>query len=224
MLVRNWMSTNVISAQEDDSIMEVAQLVREKGIRRLPVLSKKGDLVGIVSDRDIKDASPSKATTLDVHELYYLLSKLKVKEVMTKNPITISPDTTVDKAAVLMLEKKISGLPVVDEKGKMIGILTQGDVFRVLTSITGVYRGGVLFAFDLTDSSGSIKEVADVIRNAGGGMTSILSSYDNAPEGHRNVFFRVRGLSDEGVDKLVAELKEKFNYLYHVNEDTAAAR
>ena len=224
MLVRNWMSTEVITVQEDDSIMEVAQLVREKGIRRLPVLSKKGDLVGIVSDRDIKDASPSKATTLDVHELYYLLSKLKVKEVMTKNPITIGPDTTVDKAAVVMLEKKISGLPVVDDKGKMIGILTQGDVFRVLTSISGVYRGGVLFAFDLADSSGSIKEVADVIRAAGGGMTSILSSYDNAPEGRRFVFFRVRGLSDDGVENLVKALQEKFKYLYHVKDNTKVSR
>jgi acetoin utilization protein AcuB len=88
MLVEHWMSRDVISVDEDASMMEITQLMREHNVRRLPVMSR-GKLVGIVSDRDIKAASPSKATTLDVHELYYLLSKLKVKDVMTKNPLTI---------------------------------------------------------------------------------------------------------------------------------------
>jgi len=194
--------------------MDASQLMRERNIRRLPVLSKKGDLVGIVSDRDIKAASPSKATTLDVHELYYLLSKLKVKEVMTKNPVTISIEDTVEKAAVIMLDKKVTGLPVLDESGKLVGIMTQGDVFRVLTSITGVYTGGVQLAFELDDRPGSIKEVADVIRAQGGSMTSILTSYDSAPDGKRNVFFRVRNLPDDKMPALIEELKTKFNFLY----------
>lgn len=214
MLVNQWMTEDVASVEEDTSMMEASQIMRERGVRLLPVLSKKGKVVGILSDRDIKAASPSKATTLDVHELYYLLSKLKVKEVMTKNPITIGPEDTVEKAAVIMLEKKVSGLPVIDDSGKMVGILTQGDVFRVLTSITGVYRGGILMAFELEDRGGSIKEVADIIRASGGRMTSILTSYDTAPEGKRNVFFRVQGLSAADETKMLETVKEKFKFLY----------
>lgn len=218
MLVKNWMAKDVITVDEDLSIMEVGQLMREHGIRRVPVLSK-GELKGIVSDRDIKAASPSKATTLDVHELYYLLSKLKVKDVMTKNPITIFPDDTVEKAAVIMLGKKISGLPVVDKNGELVGMLSQGDVFRVLTTITGVYQGGVQFAFELDDRPGSIKEAADVIRASGGSLTSILTSYQTAQAGKRNVFIRAQGLSEDKIPALLEELKSKFKYLYHTQDE-----
>ncbi len=216
------MSKNVITVDEDESIMDASQLMREKNVRRLPVVSKNGDLVGIISDRDLKEASPSKATTLDVHELYYLLSKLKVKEVMTKKPMTISPNHTVEKAAMIMLEKKISGLPILNEKGALVGILTQNDVFRVLTSITGVYQGGISLAVELEDRPGSIKEVADVIRAAGGSMTSILTSYDNCSGGCRRVFFRVKNLSDEQVEALIKDLQQSFKLLYHVRDDLKA--
>ncbi|MEW6265961.1 MAG: CBS and ACT domain-containing protein [Thermodesulfobacteriota bacterium] len=219
MLVKEWMTKNPITAEEDTSLMEVSQLMREKKIRRMPILSKKGQLVGIVTDRDIKAASPSKATTLDVHELYYLLSKIKIKDIMSKKPVTISPEDTVMRAAVLMLEKKISGLPVLDEKEKLVGILSQGDVFRVLTTITGIYRGGMLFAFELEDRGGTIKEVADVIRAAGGRMTSILTSYETASEGWRHVFIRVQGVSDDKAKALAEELKSKFRFLYYVKDE-----
>ena len=219
MLVRNWMTVDVVSIDEERSMMDATNLMRDKKVSRLPVLGQDGRLVGIVSDRDLKAASPSKATTLDVHELYYLLSKIKVKEVMTKKPITIGPDDTVQKAAVILLERKISGLPVIDKTGKMAGILTQGDVFRVLTSITGVYRGGVLLAFSLDDRGGSIKEVADEIRAVGGRMTSILTSYDTAPEGMRNVFFRVQGLDEKKLDDFIVVLKSRFQFLYHVKDE-----
>jgi len=219
MLVKHWMSKDVVTVDEEASMMEVSQLMREHNIRRVPVLNKRGKLVGIVTDRDIKAASPSKATTLDVHELYYLLSKLKVKEVMTKNPFTVDPEDTVEKAAVIMLAKKVAGLPVVDKKGELVGIMTQGDVFRVLTSITGVYQGGILFAFELEDRSGSIKEVADVIRSHGGRLTSILTSYDTAPKGHRNVFLRAQNITEENLAALLDELKSKFKFLYHVQDE-----
>ncbi len=218
MLVKDWMSSDVVTVDDEASIMEVTQLMRENNVRRVPVM-KEGRLIGIISDRDIKAASPSKATTLDVHELYYLLSKLKVKEVMTKNPITVGPDDTVEKAAVVMLSNKISGLPILDVRGQLVGILTQGDVFRVLTSITGVYRGGVQFAFELEDRPGSIKEVADVIRAAGGSLTSILTSYDTAPEGFRRVYIRASGISKEILPEVVDELKKKAQYLYHVQDE-----
>ena len=117
MLVKGWMTSDVITIDEDTSMMKASQIMKENNIRRLPVMHK-GKLVGMVTDRDIKEASPSKATTLDVHELYYLLSELKVKDIMKKNLVTIGPEETVEKAAVKMLEHRISGLPVVNDKGK----------------------------------------------------------------------------------------------------------
>lgn len=218
MLVKEWMSTKVLTVDQEMSMMEAGQFMTKNNLRRMPVLSQ-GRLVGVVSDRDIKAASPSKATTLDIHELYYLLAKLKVKDVMTKNPITISPEDTVEKAAVVMAENRISGLPVVNEKGDLVGFLTQGDVFRVLISITGIYRGGVLFAFNLPDQPGSIKEVSDLIRAAGGRLNSILTSYDTAADGSRHVFVRAVGIGDERLPALLEELKQKSDLLYHVKDE-----
>ena len=150
-------------------------------------------LVGIITDRDIKEASPSKATTLDVHELYYLLSELKVKDIMSRNIITCSPEDTVEKAAVIMLENNVSGIPILDSTGKLVGIISKGDVFKVLISITGIYRGGVQFAFNIPDKPGTIKQVADVIRAHGARMVSILTSYDSCEEDCRARLYPYHG-------------------------------
>ncbi len=213
MLVREWMTPDVITVDENTSMMKALHIMKENRIRRLPVLSR-GKLVGIVSDRDLKEASPSKATTLDVHELYYLLAEIKVKEIMTKNPITIRPEETVERAAVIMLENKISGMPVVNSQGELVGIITQSDIFRAFVNITGIYRGGVQFAFELEDRPGSIKEVADIIREHGGRIVSILSSTDMAAEGYRNVFIRIRNMDPQSLEQLEEALRQKFQVLY----------
>ncbi len=213
MLVKEWMTTNVITIDENTSVMKATQIMKENGIRRLPIM-RDGKLVGLVSDRDLKEASPSKATTLDIHELYYLLSELKVKDIMTRNVITVGAEDTVEFAAVKMAEHRVSGLPVVDDKGKLVGILSMGDVFKVLISITGIYRGGVQFAFNLPDKPGSIKEVADVIRKYGGRMVSILSSYDTAEENMRHLFIRIKDLPDDKLAALSKELEANFVVLY----------
>lgn len=217
MLVREWMANDVLTVDENTSMMKALHLMKENKIRRIPVMSR-GALVGIVSDRDLKAASPSKATTLDVHELYYLLAEIKVKEIMTKNPITISADETVERAAVIMLEHKVSGLPVVNKQKELVGIITQSDIFRAFVNITGIYKGGVQFAFCLDDTPGSIKEVADTIRRHGGRIVSILSSTDMASEGSRNVYFRIRDMAAEALQILEKELRGNFNVLY-VAED-----
>lgn len=218
MLVKDWMTTDPITVNPDTSVMKASQVMKENNVRRLPVINDKGQVVGIVTDRDLKEASPSKATTLDVHELYYLLSELKVKDIMSRKVITITAEETVEKAAVIMLEHKVTGLPVVDN-GRLMGILSQGDVFRVLTSITGIYRGGTQFAFTLEDRPGSIKEVADVIRKHGGRMVSILSSYDMCEEGTRNVFIRIADMAQDKLAPLQAELEREFTVLYVTHDE-----
>jgi acetoin utilization protein AcuB len=213
MLVREWMGSDVLTVDENTSMMKALHLMKENNIRRLPVVAR-GSLVGIISDRDLKEASPSKATTLDVHELYYLLAEIKVKEIMTKNPFTVHPDETVERAAVVMLEHKVSGLPVVNSKSELVGIITQSDVFRAFVNITGIYKGGVQFAFSLDDKPGTIKEVADMIRAHGGRMVSILSSTDMVAEGTRNVYIRVKDLPPEDLKTLEQDLRRKFKVLY----------
>jgi acetoin utilization protein AcuB len=208
------MTTDVITIGEDSSMMKASLIMKEKKIRCLPVVNKKGELVGIVSDRDLKDAAPSKATTLDVYELNYLLSSIKIKDLMTTNLAYARPDETVEFAAILMLENKISSLPVINDKGALIGIVTQTDIFKVLINIAGVYTGGIQFAFSLEERPGSIKEAADMIRSHGGRIVSILSRHEHTEEGRRNVYIRIGPLPEDKLRNLVKELEEKFVVFY----------
>jgi acetoin utilization protein AcuB len=216
MLVSNWMSKNVITVDEDDSMQAAMKLMKGNGIRMLPVL-KKDKLVGVVTDRDLKRASASDATTLDIHELLYLISKIKVQSVMTKNPVTVPRNYTVEETAEVLLKHKISGAPVVDQNGKVVGVITQTDLFRVLISLTGVGKGGIQFAFQLEDRPGSIKEVADIIRLYGGRMVSILTSYEGVPDGYRKVFIRMHSIERTRLQQLKEELSYKAALIYMVD-------
>ena len=216
MLVKNWMSTNVITVNEDGSMGDAMDLLKKHKIKMLPVM-KKNELVGIVTDRDLKRASASDATTLEIHELLYLISKIKVREIMSKPPITIPDDYTVEEAAEVLLKNKISGAPVVDDNGQIMGIITKNDIFRVLISLTGVGKKGIQFAFQLDDRPGSIKEVADVIRLHGGRMVSILSSYEGVAQGSRKVYILMHGIEPVKLKELEKELRQKANLMYAVN-------
>ena len=216
MLVSNWMSKDVITVDVENSMHDAVKLMKEKGIRMLPVL-KKGKLVGIVTDRDLKRSAASDATTLDVHELLYLVSKIKVGSIMTKDPITVPQNFTVEETAEVLLKNKISGAPVVDQNGDVVGMITQTDLFRVLIALTGVGKGGIQFAFQLEDRPGSIKEVADVIRLFGGRMVSILTFYEDVPEGYRKVFIRMRSIERARLQQLKEELSYKAALIYMVD-------
>ena len=216
MLVKNWMSKNVITVNEDDSMQDALKLLKQHSIRMIPVL-KSGQLVGVVTDRDLKRASASDATTLDVHELLYLISKIKVKNIMSKNPISVPPDLTVEETAEVLLNNKISGAPVVDDTGKVVGTITQTDLFRVLIALTGVGKRGIQFAFQTEDRPGSIKELADIIRRYGGRMVSILSSYENVPTGYRKVYIRMHGIERSKLPGLKEELSKASTLLYLVD-------
>jgi len=210
------MSKKVITVNANDSMQDAMRLLKENDIRMLPVM-KNGNLVGIVTDRDLKRASASDATTLEIHELLYLVSKIKIKEIMTKDPITVPFDYTVEEVAEVLLENKISGAPVVDYDGKIVGTITQTDLFRALISLTGVGKKGIQFAFQLEDRPGSIKEITDVIRKHGGRMVSILTSYEGVTKGYRKVYIRMYGIERSKLSQLKEELKEKATVLYMVD-------
>ena len=129
--VKDWMSAPLRSVDAAMPVGDAYNLMMKHGIRRLPVL-KKEELVGIVTLGDLREARPSPATSLSIYELNYLLGKLTVGEVMTHHPYTVTPDTGIEKAARIMLERKVSGLPVVDDHGKAVGIITESDIFRML--------------------------------------------------------------------------------------------
>ncbi|MFA4910957.1 MAG: CBS and ACT domain-containing protein, partial [Desulfobacteria bacterium] len=215
MLVKNWMSKDVITVDIDDSMKTAIKLMEDYNIRRIPVL-KKDRLKGIVSYLDINRESASQANALAVSELHYLIEKIKVKDIMSANPKTISPHDTVEEAAVVMLEQKIGSLPVLDSNGKLVGIITESDIFKVIISMTGIKQGGIQFAFNLPDKSGSIKEVADVFRSYGGSMLSIMTSYEHAEKGYRQVYIRMKNIDREELNKLINELK-RFDLLYIVD-------
>ena len=218
MIINEWMTKDVITVDPEASMMRAAKLMKEKGIRRLPVVDDKGKLLGMLSDRDVKEASPSKATTLDVHELYYLLSEIKVKNIMTPNPLTIRDTDTVLKCAAIMHDKKISGLPVLNDKDELVGIMTQNEVYSVLLSITGVYHGGIQFGLKLPDERGTLKEVLDCLRGHKARVISILTSYDKVEKGFRQVFIRIMDMEKYILNELQQELKDKYNMTFWVRD------
>jgi acetoin utilization protein AcuB len=217
MLIKDWMTKDPVTITEETSMIKAIHIMKERRFRRLPVVTD-GRLVGMVTDRDLKEASPSKATTLDVHELYYLLAELQVKEIMSRNPVSVSQDDTVEHAAQIMLEHTISGLPVLDQDGKVVGIITQSDVFRAFMDIAGVLQGGVQFALRLEDRPGLIKDVVDLLRARGARFVSLLSSNATSQEGYRDVYIRVKNLSPEAVVAAQAELASSYQVLYVIQE------
>ena len=185
-------------------------------IGMVPVM-KRGKLVGIVTDRDLKRSSPSDATTLEIHELLFLISKIKVKDIMTKDPITVPFAFTVEEAAEVLMKNRISGAPVVGQDGKVVGTITKGDMFRVLISLTGVGKRGIQFAFQVEDLPGTIKDVADIIRHYGGRMVSILSTYEHVPKGYRKVFIRMLGVERDKLPQLEDDIRKNATLLYVVD-------
>jgi len=210
------MSKEVVTVDADDSMQNAIYILQEQNIKMLPVMDD-GNLVGIITDRDLKKASPSDATTLDMHELLFLISKIKVKDLMKKPVYTVPPDYTVEEAAALLLEKKISGLPVVGENNRLMGIITRSDLFRVIISLSGLGKKGIQFAIRIKDITGTIKEVRELIHEYGARIAGILSSSDNAPVDHLNFYFRIYQIDRQKLPSLLADIKEKGTLLYMVD-------
>lgn len=200
MLVREWMTPDPQTVSGSTPVMEAMQSLREGGFRRLPVMQD-GKLIGIVTDRDLKEATPSKATTLSIYELNYLLSKLLVKDVMRTPVITVRSDDPIEQAALMMEEHRVSGLPVLED-GKLVGILTITDLMRALVSFLALREGGRRVTVDLPDEPGVLAKVAQQ-----GAPSNIVAAVTTGIQaGHqRRLVLRVAG---EGADGFPERLKE----------------
>jgi acetoin utilization protein AcuB len=216
MLVKNWMDTRVTTIEADDSMEKAIKLMKENGGRLLPV-TRQGRLVGVLTDRDLKRASASDATSLEVHELLYLLSKIKVASIMSAPAISVPPDFTVEETAERMMHNRISGVPVVDREGSIVGIITQTEINRLLVALTGLGSRGIQMAFLAPDQPGSIKALTDVIRSMDGRLLSILTSYDRVPEGYRKIYIRAFNIDRDHLPELLTQLRAKARLLYLVD-------
>jgi acetoin utilization protein AcuB len=177
MYVKDKMTINPFTVSPDDSVADTLELMRSKNIRRVPVMQN-GQLVGIVTERKLIEVSPSPATSLSVFELNYLLSKTKIESIMTKNVITVTPDTLVEDAAVIMRENKISGLPVM-ENSELVGIITESAIFDAFIEIMGYRDKGSRIAVKVINNKpGVLKTIAGIISDFNVNISHIVFQGD----------------------------------------------
>ncbi len=206
MLVQHWMTRNPIAVEADTPFLEARVIMRERKIGHLPVVER-GKLIGVVTDRDLKEAAPSGATTLDVYELNYLLLKMKVRDLIKREPVTVKPTNSVEKAALLMYEQKVGCLPVVDEAGALVGIITGRDLLGVMVDILGYREKGTRIAFEVADTRDACQMLVHVLKDYCLDFRSLISCALHSRPGHRDFVIRVKG---ESADALVRELKTRY--------------
>ena len=216
MLVRERMTPNPIVVHPEISVQDALQLLREKKIRRLPVVDKHGDLVGIVVEKDLLYASPSPATSLNVYEVHYLMSKLAIKDVMTRRVITIRDDCPLEEAARIMIDHKIGSLPIVHDK-KIVGIITETDVFKVMVEALGGRTMGIRIVACVPEEKGELAKVTAQIAELGGNIVS-LAIFLNTDAQHREITMKVQGVTREA---LVAVLEKTGAKIMDVREIAA---
>ena len=205
MLVGERMSKPVISIPPEMPINEAINLMRTKQIRRTPVV-KEGKLVGIVSDKDLLNASPSPATSLSVWEMNYLLSKITVKDVMTTRVLTVKEDTPIEEAARIMADNKIGGMPVVRDQ-QVVGIITETDLFKILLELMGARESGVRVTMLMTEKPGQLANLTRLLSDLGGNFIAI-GQFSGESETNRLVTFKVTGLEEVRVREIVVPLAE----------------
>jgi len=172
MLVRERMSCNPATITPDTPITDALRLMRDRQVRRLPVLDQEGNLIGIVSEKDLLYASPSPATSLSIYEMHYLLSRLRIQELMTTDVITVTPDTLLEEAARIMVDHKIGGLPVTEGR-KLLGIITQTDIFEVLLEQFGARQKGLRLTLEIPERKGEMARITTAIAQLGGDILAL---------------------------------------------------
>jgi acetoin utilization protein AcuB len=203
MRIKDVMTRNPVTADSETLVLDAQKLMKENNIRRLPVVDK-GKLVGIVTKHDLLEASPSPATSLSVFELNYLLAKMKVKEIMKKNPVTITPDTPFEEALRLGQEKKIGAFPVV-ENGKLVGITTESDIIRFVTRVLGIKEEGSRITIE--GLGGKLGDLEKIVSVANQHHTVILSMM-SLPRPEKKDWLIVLRLKTNDPDPLVKDFKK----------------
>ena len=209
MLVRDRMTKNPVTIRPAATVPDATHVMRGSKVRQLPVLSEKGQLVGIVSLDDLLRVSPSPATSLSVYELNYLLEKIKVEDVMTREVITVTEDMALEEAGRIMADNKISGVPVMRD-GELVGIVTESTLFNVLLEVFGARESGVRVVFTIPEVTGTLAKITGAI-SAKGGKIGAFGETLGAP-GTRTVTIKVQELDRdtllEAIRPLVLEIED----------------
>jgi len=207
MFVGDRMSRPVISVSPDAPINDVLVMFKKEHIRRAPVINK-GKLVGIVSETDLLNASPSDVSTLSVWEMNYLISKVKIKDVMTKKVVSVSKDTPIEEAARIMADQKIGGMPVVD-RDKVVGMITETDLFKVFLELMGARDKGIRVTATIEEKPGELAKITHAIAKAGGNFVS-FGFFDGDDPTTKILTFKVDGMKKEEVRKTLKDVVKKF--------------
>ncbi len=223
MIVKEWMSKKPMTLGTETSVLNAAEVMRTQKVRQFPVLSAQGTLAGIVSDRDIRDAFPSKFLPEAASAEGKNLMALTVGDIMTLDPITVSPQQAMDKVADILAKNKIGALPVVEKDLRLVGIITEVDVFKFLCSATGLARGGIQLAIRLQAKPGPLSDLLALLREQQVHFSSVLTSHDYEKAGYRHVYIRLESLGDYDIGSLVAFLDQDFEVLYYIQHDEAVS-
>jgi len=207
MFVRERMSRPVISVSPDAPINDILVMFKKEHIRRAPVL-KNGKLVGIVTETDLLNASPSDVTTLSVWEMNYLLSKVTIKRVMSKKVITVDADTPIEEAARIMADNKIGGMPVVSN-GRVTGMITETDLFKVFLELMGARDKGIRVTATIEDKPGELAKVTKAIALAGGNFVS-FGFFAGEDASTKVLTFKVAGIKQDEIRSILKDVVKKF--------------
>jgi acetoin utilization protein AcuB len=206
MIIKLVMTKNPVTARPDMSMTEVRSLMDKKQIGHLPVLDKNNNLVGIITKKDLLKAGPSPATTLDMYEIGYLLSKLRVEKVMVKEVVTVEENDVVEEAARIMADKDIGCLPVM--KGNVLtGIITETDLFRFFVKVFGARQSGVRITLHVAEKPGQLEKLTHAIAVKGGNVVALVSAEGDDPD-HRRIAIKISGMGRGDIEEAVHALPE----------------
>jgi acetoin utilization protein AcuB len=198
------MSKPPITVRENVGVEDALQLMHNEDIRRLPVVDKQGKMVGIVSELDLLKVSPSPATSLSVYEIPYLLAKIKMADVMTKDVISVTENTPLEEAARVMADNKIGGLPVIRD-GKVVGVVTETDLFKTFLEMLGGREEGVRISMFVPDEEGMLAKITGKISDMGVNITALSTIRGEDPSEYL-VTIRVEEEADQ--DALIVAMQE----------------
>ena len=204
MIVRDFMTKNPVYTNPKELISTIKNTMDREKISKMPVLDDAGKLIGVITKTDLKKTMPSDATTLDIYELSYLISKMTVEKVMKKNPITIQKDATIEEAAKLMAEKGISSVIVMDGD-VLAGILTKSDLFKAVVDMFGFKYDGVRASLEVSDNCGELAKISKAIADEKGKIVSFITA-DGSDVSKRIITFKIIGLSKEKVKEILGGL------------------
>jgi acetoin utilization protein AcuB len=188
-------------------MQDALNLMHQEHVRRFPVVNKRGNLVGIISERDLLHASPSDATSLSIWEINYLLSKIIVKDIMTRDVITIYEDTPLEDAARIMADNKIGGLPILRE-GNLVGIITETDLFKIFLELLGAREPGVRVTALVPNVPGELAQLTEAVFNIGGNIVAMGTFLGDSSE-NREVCLKVADVNTVDLERAIEPFAER---------------